>query len=105
MILRKSIKINILLTFLLLALFSCSHASISSIPQIVNGEEVYTYTGRANFAHQNKVAEASIRTHCEQLDKGAPIIMDKSSQSLGYNTSLQMENKNQTIYFKCNKKK
>lgn len=42
------------ITFLL---FSCTHASISQIPEIMNNQEVYTYQGRANFSHQIKVAD------------------------------------------------
>ena len=88
-------------------LFACSHANIGSVPTIIDGEEVFTYQGRANFGHQLKLADKMMIDHCADLNRGNPVIIDRKDQDLGYvvtgsSSSVNaMENHNQIIQFIC----
>ena len=92
-----------------LILGACTHANIGSIPTIVDGQEVYTYQGRANFGHQLELADKMMIDHCSDLNQGRPVIMSRESQDLGYvvsaspNNLSAMGNQNQIIHFTCEK--
>jgi hypothetical protein len=67
-----------------LALAGCTHGSISSIPQQIEGVgTVYRYQGRANFAHQISEADRMITEHCKALNGGRPVIVDLQKRDLG----------------------
>lgn len=89
---------------LLLFLMSCAPTfqSISKIPNIVNGQEVYTYTGRANYSHQQEVADQALIDLCEEKGK-TPVIVDKAEYSVGIVRigDALMDNRNQKIMFIC----
>ncbi|MDA9345853.1 hypothetical protein N9R01_00555 [Porticoccaceae bacterium] len=98
--------------FSLLALFvavtGCTHANVSSIPQLVNGTAVFTYRGRANFGHQLKAADQAMISTCKEYNGGNPSIVDQRTEDLGYvvtgNTTTginAMGNQNQIIQFSC----
>lgn len=100
-------KYNLIL-FLTLLLFSCTHASISQIPEVMDNQEVYTYQGRSNFSHQMKVADEMLIKHCKKVNGGKAVIVSRGNQDLGYvvtgntNTGINaMSNQNQIIKFIC----
>ena len=95
------------LIVLLPVLAACTHANIGTIPTMVNGKEVYTYQGRANFGHQLELADKMMIEHCANLNHGRPVILDRDFQDLGYvvsatpNNMNAMGNQNQIIHFTC----
>jgi hypothetical protein len=49
----SKIKIRILCAVSMMGLMlGCTHANISSAPQMIGGKAVFTYQSRANFGHQ-----------------------------------------------------
>ena len=88
-------------------LAGCTHANVSQIPQIVDGREVYTYTGRANFGHQMAVADKEMIKHCDSKGGKVPRVLDRTTQDLGYVVSVSQGsgsasgNQNQVIRFTC----
>ncbi|MGC6471822.1 MAG: hypothetical protein ACON4W_02980 [Parvibaculales bacterium] len=88
----------------------CTHASVSSIPEMANGKEIFTYQGRANFGHQMKAADREMTKHCTEFNGGRPVAVSRTTQDLGYvvagNTTTgvnAMGNQNQIIKFTCEK--
>ena len=88
----------------------CTHANVSSVPQMVDGRAVFTYQGRANFGHQLKAADNEMILHCKTYNGGRPIAVERESQDLGYVVSGNsttgfnaVGNKNQIIRFICEK--
>ena len=106
---RKKMKKEITsLAFIAFALGGCTHASISSIPEMVGGKAVFTYQGRANFGHQMKAADREMTKHCAEFNGGTPVALGRTTQDLGYvvtgNTTTgvnAMGNQNQIIRFTC----
>jgi hypothetical protein len=105
-------KIRILCAVSLMGLMGltlgCTHANISSVPQMIGGKAVFTYQGRANFGHQMKAADREMISHCAEVNGGSPVAIDRATQDLGYvvsgNTTAglnAMGNQNQIIKFTC----
>ena len=90
-------------------LVACTHANITTIPTILDGKEVYTYRGRANFGHQLELADKMMVEHCADLNQGRPVIVSRDTEDLGYVVSASPSNlsafgnQNQIIYFSCEK--
>lgn len=58
--------------------------SVSKTPiKLQNGELAYRYEGRANFAHQQEVADKMMAEHCVSVNGGAPVIVDAQQMVLG----------------------
>ena len=98
------------LTTIIVTLTGCTHASFSSIPQMIDGTAVFTYQGRANFGHQFKIADQKMIAHCTSYNGGKPVAIDRARQDLGYivtgnnTTGLNaMGNQNQVVKFICEK--
>lgn len=101
-------KVIIVLAFVPSILSGCTHASVSSIPEMIGGKAVFTYQGRANFGHQMKAADREMTKHCTEFNGGTPVAVGRTTQDLGYivtgNTTTgvnAMGNQNQIIKFTC----
>lgn len=100
-----NLKIRTILLFPILT--GCTHAHIGEVPTIIDGEEIYTYRGRANFGHQLEAADKMMIKHCADLNQGRPVVVNRGTEDLGYVVSgtqdslNAMGNQNQIIYFKC----
>ena len=90
-----------------MSMFACTHANISSIPNMIDDKEIFTYQGRSNFGHQLKAADQKMMAFCENLNGGRPLLFDKKTQDLGYVVSADangmsaMGNQNQIVRFSC----
>ena len=83
-------KITVAITFLT-ALSGCAviptFGSISKTPiQLPNGDVAYRYEGRANFAHQQEVADKMMAEHCIAVNGGSPLIVDLQQKVIGVTT-------------------
>ena len=73
---------------LLAALGGCAviptFGSVSKTPmQLPNGELAYRYEGRANFPHQQAVADKMMAEHCAAVNGGIPVIVDAQQMAIG----------------------
>ncbi len=58
--------------------------SVSKTPiQLPNGELAYRYEGRANFPHQQEVADKMMTEHCIGANGGTPVIVDVQQMVIG----------------------
>jgi len=58
--------------------------SVSKTPmQLPNGEFAYRYEGRANFAHQQEVADRMMAEHCTSVNGGMAVIVDAQQMVIG----------------------
>ena len=58
--------------------------SISKTPmQLPNGELAYRYEGRANFPHQQEVADKMMAEHCMSMNGGVAIAVDAQQSVIG----------------------
>ena len=68
-----------------LALFGCTHTSVSTVPVEVSGHGlVYRYEGRANFSHQFAEADKAMRKTCLEINGGHPVVVSVNKRNLGY---------------------
>jgi hypothetical protein len=94
------------LSLVALATFSisaCTHGNVSEVPQMINGEAVFTYQGRSNFGHQLEAADKFMVNHCNKFNGGSPVALGRSTQDLGYVVTKDYAagNQNQLVLFKC----
>ena len=79
---------------LVIVLFGCAvlsacaviptFGSISKTPmQLPSGELAYRYEGRANFPHQQDVADKMMAEHCISVNEGSPIAIDAQQSVIG----------------------
>jgi hypothetical protein len=87
----------------LTALVGCTHANVSSVPEIVQGKTVFTYQGRSNFGHQLKVADREMAKQCASFNGGTPVLISRVKEDLGYVVSgnSASSNQNQIVRFSC----
>ena len=58
--------------------------SVSKTPmQLANGDLAYRYEGRANFPHQQEVADKMMAEHCTSVNGGAARIVDAQQSVIG----------------------
>lgn len=58
--------------------------SVSKTPmQLPSGELAYRYEGRANFAHQQEVADTMMAEHCASVNGGKPVVVDAQQMVIG----------------------
>ena len=90
-------------SFTILFLTSCTFGHISTIPRSINGQNVFTYEGRANFDYQLATADNMMLRHCEEYNNGFPTILQQNDKDLGLITmgNSLMNNRNQVILFTC----
>ena len=75
-----------LATFTLLSACAAipTFGSISKTPmQLANGDLAYRYEGRANYPHQQEVADKMMAEHCMSLSGGAAIVVDAQQSIIG----------------------
>ena len=51
--------------------------------QLANGDLAYRYEGRANFPHQQEVADKMMAEHCMSVNGGNAIILDAQQSVIG----------------------
>ena len=85
------------------SLSGCIHANVSNVPQMINGEAIFTYQGRSNFGFQLEAADKFMIKHCLDFNGGSPVALKRSTQDLGYVVSNDFAsgNQNQVVLFKC----
>lgn len=86
-----------------LFLFGCTHGRVSSVPEVINNQYVFTYQGRANFSHQMAEADKQMQEKCSEFNGGTPVAVTRDNEDLGYvvSGSNAMGNQNQIVKFIC----
>lgn len=98
-----SILKNTLIILLVPLTSACTHGNVSQVPQMINGEAVFTYQGRSNYGHQLKAADEYMIKHCKKFNDGSPVSISRQTQDLGYvfTKDYAASNQNQIVLFKC----
>jgi hypothetical protein len=84
MMIKTTTAVIVLLALLSGCAVIPTFGSISKTPiQLANGDLAYRYEGRANFPHQQVVADQMMSEHCVAVNGGTAVIVDAQQSVIG----------------------